>query len=772
MRTPLSSRYRREFLGVTLLVSILTTLITYFIPIHSADRFLYDISLRQSHHRPANEDIVIIVIDDQSLAQLGPWPWRRILHAQLLRQLSKAKAVGYDISFLGPSYYPDDDKEFTQAIKEHGRVVLASFFNDGQPPSLPDASLLSQANQIGFINIPIANDGLVRQLDRWRLEAFETTYHFSLAMLVAGGQSLKTSELHNTPSRVFIPYSGPPNHYRTISYADILNLQVSEDMFKDKYVLIGAWATGLGDKFSTPTTTQSMHMSGVEILANGLQAELEHRWITEADKHTILIISLFWTLSYCFMVLMLSPRNIIIATLTLVGFVLLSHFSILKYLNIWVRLDPSLMMILIIYPLWSWRMQELVLKQMHREITELNKDCSLLTMEHVYINTPKHSKGSLNTFETHINHLRSAIIRVRNLRQFITDSLDGMPYASAVFDHQEKLLMTTAITEQYFEDIGATIIPQESLFTFLNQMIDDETVTTEILTQIQAWHTQSISGTSRFTREEIEFKDKKNNDMLLKFTNTYMSDGSLSGFILSFINLTRIREEERQREQTIHFLSHDMRAPQSAIQALIKMQQNPETAVSEEDFLRQVNSLSKTTLNLVDNFLYLARAKNTEYQLVPINLYELLQNVIDNFWSMTKSRQMSIQLSQDIPVCYVMADGALLSRAFNNLIDNAIKYGKDGMKISINIKEEDFFWNVSIADQGIGIAQDDFSRIFQVFGRAPQIEVTKHSGLGLGLAFVHTVINGHKGTITLESEEGVGTTFFVHLPILHDEESA
>lgn len=771
MNSPLSSRYRREFLGVALFVSILTTIITYFIPIHSVNRFLYDVSVRHSHHRPASKDIVIIAIDDQSLEQLGTWPWRRILHVQLLRQLSQAKAVGYDISFLGASYYPDDDKEFAQAIKEHGRVVLASFFNEGQPPNLPDAPLLKETNQIGFINVPIDSDGLVRKLDRWASDGFDTRYHFSLAMLLAAGTSLDKLDNTNIPSRVSIPFAGPPNHYQTFSYTDVLNLRVPEDIFKDKYVLIGAWATGLGDNFPTPTATESINMSGVEILANGLQAEMEQRWIRDAGTSLTLLVSLFWVLSYCMLVLMLSPRNVIFASLALIALLLASHFAILKYFNLWVRLDPSLIVILLIYPLWNWRMQELVLKQMHKEITELNNERSLLSMEH-HMTRPTPSTGGLNTFDAHINRLRSAIARVRNLRQFITDSLDGMPYASAVFDHQEKLLLTTAITEKYFAELGTTINPQETLPAFIHHIVDSEKETVEILAQIRQWSSQNTVEPSTFAREELEFKDKQNRDILLKFTNTYMSDGSVSGFILTLIDLSRIREEERQREQTIHFLSHDMRAPQSAIQALIKMQQNPETELSKEDFLQQVNQLSRSTLNLVDNFLYLARAKNTSYQLMPINLNDLLQNVIDNFWSIAKSRQMSIQLSHDIPVCYVMADGTLLSRAFNNLIDNAIKYGKEGMKITIDITQDEDDWKISITDQGIGIAKEDFSRIFQVFSRAPQMEVVKRiSGLGLGLAFVHTVINGHNGDITLESEEGVGTTFFVRLPILHDEES-
>ncbi|WP_071059269.1 CHASE2 domain-containing protein [Pelistega sp. MC2] len=768
----LSTRYKREFLGVSLFVSIITSLITFFLPINEMDNILYDSFLRQSHLRPASKDIVIITIDDKSLQELGTWPWRRVLHAQLLRHLEKAKSVGFDISFLGPSHYPEDDQEFARAIKQHGRVVLASFNNENHSPSYPHDPLTKEANKLGYINVPLESDSLVRQIERYIPDEYENQYHFSLAMLLAAGQDIELQNNSDTALKAYIPFSGPPNHYQTISYSDVLNFKVPEDMFDNKYVLVGAWATGLGDKFSTPTGRSSINMSGVEILANALQAEIEGKWIHKVSPTITLIFSLVWVLIYCVVVLILSPRMVFFASILLATSALVTHFLILQYLNLWVRLDPAIIGATLVYPLWTWRSQEILLKQMQKEIENLNAEKSIITMEQSYQPITTTLSG-YNTFDEHINRLRSALARVRNLRQFITDSLDGMPYATAVFDADNQLLYSTAITEKYLAELGVSYKNPLNLKEFILLITANENITNSVIQRIIETSTMvsDNSDTVIESKEDIEFKDRANNDILIRIANTYTSLGQYSGFILTLIDISRIREQERQREQTLHFLSHDMRAPQSAIQALIKMQQNPQTALSLEDFLRQVNLLSRNTLNLVDNFLYLARAKNTSYQLLPINLLDLLQNVVDNFWSIAKARQITLAIESAPDSCYIMADGTLLSRAFNNLIDNAIKYGKDGMHIALAITEENNYWHISIKDQGIGIAQEDFERIFQVFGRAPQMETKRISGLGLGLAFVHTVIVGHQGSVTLESTQGVGTTFHIYLPILHDEES-
>src|SRR5690606_2965074 len=78
---------------------------------------------------------------------------------------------------------------------------------------------------------------------------------------------------------LLIPYAGPPGHFRMVPYVDVLRGKVDPALLRDKFVLIGSWGTGLGDTFPTPVSHNQASMSGVEILANGLQSSLEDHWI-------------------------------------------------------------------------------------------------------------------------------------------------------------------------------------------------------------------------------------------------------------------------------------------------------------------------------------------------------------------------------------------------------------------------------------------------------------------------------------------------------------
>lgn len=801
----LKQRYRREFTWVTIALCLLTALATYFINFSTLNNAFYAQALNLTHTRPALPEIVIIVIDDKSLNEVGRWPWRRFIHAQLLEQLKQAKVVGFDITFLDESD-PADDQAFTQAIKQHGRVVLSNFLNAPlfTEPINPYLPFTTEAKQLGYINIPIDSDGLVRRVRlSVELPNQEQALHFSLALLRAAGEealverSLSRSSFNKTrtPGAVnnhtspdvtppiaqqvpeefqLIPFAGPPNHFQTISYSDVLNLRVNPQFFANKYVIIGAWATGLGDKFPTPTTSQSLNMSGVEILSNILQTTIEDSWNTEATKPLTLAFSLFWVLLYCFLMHILSPRSALIAGIILGLLSITISIIVLLVADLFIPIAPTLFGLALSYPLWTWRAQELALSQMDREIEMLNRERPLLAMEHAHPSIPSILQGR-HTFSNHLVELRSALARVRNLRQFISDSFNGMPYATAVFDNNAQLTFATQIADEYFADLGHPYLSNEvSLKQFLDMMIDNPEKVASIMTTLLAFcvpkPVTNKDIDEHLQQNELEFSDKKGRDILLKFANTYTSSGELSGFIITLIDISTIRMDERRREETIRFISHDMRAPQSSIQALIKMQQNPATAMPQEQFLQKINSLSKSTLNLVENFLFLARAGNADYNFVPVNLVDILNNAIENFWAVCKNRQIQIIFEPQQFVCFTMADEALLTRVFNNLIDNAIKYGVDGMQIHIDIQQQDKNWLITLSDQGIGIAQKDFDSLFKTFSRIPQVHNKATSGLGLGLAFVHTVISRHHGQITLNSVEGVGTSFYIQLPVLEDEE--
>jgi two-component system phosphate regulon sensor histidine kinase PhoR len=101
---------------------------------------------------------------------------------------------------------------------------------------------------------------------------------------------------------------------------------------------------------------------------------------------------------------------------------------------------------------------------------------------------------------------------------------------------------------------------------------------------------------------------------------------------------------------------------------------------------------------------------------------------------------------------------------FTNLISNAVKYTPEGGKVWVHLGEESGFVKANVSDTGIGIKKEDLPRIFDKFYRVKNIETRQIVGTGLGLSIVKSIVDAHLGSITVESEEGGGTTFTVSLP--------
>ena len=771
----IKKRYGLEWLVISLFVLAITAFLSVFKIFPFIDARLYDIAIQITQEKPASQEIVIVAVDDNSIAEVGVWPWRRSVHADLLTLLQQSKTVAFDISFMGtqPDYKPDNEI-FASAIHNHGRVILANYFSDaGNLPNNPEPEFMQAAHGLGFININIDPDGLVRRVPLQKTQNDGSmAYHLSLAMLNAAGeqelvkQTLQKAGHHD----VAIPFAGSPGHFQILSYADVLNQRIPASFFKDKYVIIGVWGSGLGDQFPTPTSSKSLNMAGVEIIANILQASLDQSWIKETDLGLDLLLCLLPLLVLCFFLKSSSPRTILLLSILTALIIILVHGIIMYKFGIWHSPLPAILGILLLYPLWSWRTQEIALYQMHREIAELNEKEPLLKTE--IKNLPFVNYGrSLNE---RLSEFRGIMEQVRNLRQFIMDGINRMPDAIAVFDLNHQLQFTTDTTKNYMQKVGAHIPEKNQALTqFLIPVISDTKQRAEIIAEINkinAPEEQQSSLLEELRENGIEIKDCIEQNLLLKYVNTYSGNGAHIGYILSLNNITPIRQAERKREETLRFLSHDMRAPQSSIQALIELQKNPQSALPDEQFFQRINDLSGRTLKLVDDFLQLTRAESMALNLVPVNLTELLEHIINEYWGISQKRNIKISSDFGNELAFTQGDQVLLSRCFVNLIENAFKYSPDNTNIHCSIQHQGTYWQVRIKDQGIGISEKNQATIFNSFFRVsgPDSQV---NGIGLGLSFVKTVIQRHDGQIQVESEPGHGATFIVNLPQDESEES-
>ena len=253
----------------------------------------------------------------------------------------------------------------------------------------------------------------------------------------------------------------------------------------------------------------------------------------------------------------------------------------------------------------------------------------------------------------------------------------------------------------------------------------------------------------------------------------YWIFGALCPAIISFVvtvqlvrQTERIRELQRQREDFLQLLSHDMRAPQASIIALLDspaITWNPETT-------QRIRTYAQRTLRLADDMVQLSRAQLLQFKPEELNIVDIGHDAVDALAPQARSRRITVEESSDASEILIRGEPSLLARAFINLLDNAVKFSPESsvvrFAISRALQDRREMVVCSVSDAGVGIPDDHMAALYRRFEGARAGPAGGVGGAGLGLAFVKTVITRHGGTIHCDSSEGQGTTFRVMLPAM------
>ena len=153
------------------------------------------------------------------------------------------------------------------------------------------------------------------------------------------------------------------------------------------------------------------------------------------------------------------------------------------------------------------------------------------------------------------------------------------------------------------------------------------------------------------------------------------------------------------------------------------------------------------------------------FALRPVGVGPLLSNIVSASASLIESAGLVVEfdIPDDLPP--VLGEEPALRRVFQNLIDNAIKYGAGGQSIRISGRQSGGEVSVTVADRGIGIDAADQTRIFEPFYRAADVVAAQVQGAGLGLSLVQRIVAAHGGRVTVKSAPREGSAFTVHLPV-------
>ena len=735
-----------------LLVAMVTSLVTGWLALSSAaDRpnyIVYD-ALSRLDDRPADETIVIIAIDDRSLQALGRWPWPRTTHAELIDRLSQAqpRAVAYDVLFTEADAV--GDPALAAALSRAGNIYLPRLVDapgeNGAPWRVvdPAAHLTGAAAGLGHVNLSVDSDGVVRRLPLY-MQAAEHSWPQLVLPLAATRLPVPLPPAAHADDVLIaaapeaVAYGGSPGRFRTLSFVDVLRGEVSADFLKGKLVLVGAVAPGLGDRYATPSAPHGELSPGVEIQAALLQTLLEGGGPRTLSPPWVLAFSLAALGLLVSGFLVLRPFANMVLGATLIVLALASSLLAFLALDLWVPPAAAVAGLALAYPFWSWRRLAAASAYMQSEVETFQRDGSPLPINAL---APLRLQGDVVAKQ--VTALRGAVKQLRDLDRFISDALRSLPDATVVINPAGQVLLSNDRARALFGETLTSGAHLSDLFLVLGE---------------PSWR--------RFLAQDHDSGDIVSpGGQLLKVATAPLTDAeSLPiGHIVRFADMTRIRAAERQREQALQLLSHDMRAPQVSILTLLEGAQSR----GDPAFERRIGDYARQTLDLAEGYVQLARAESQPYRAVALDLGLVLIEAADTLWPQASAQKVTIQTPPDQEEYLVEGDPALLRRLLTNLLDNALKYGPKGGVITCDlttgIEAGTEVCRASISDRGPGLSEEAARRLFQAFGHGD----ADHRGAGLGLAFVRTVAERHGGHVRYQAGS-TGATFVLTLPRLMD----
>lgn len=231
------------------------------------------------------------------------------------------------------------------------------------------------------------------------------------------------------------------------------------------------------------------------------------------------------------------------------------------------------------------------------------------------------------------------------------------------------------------------------------------------------------------------------------------------------------RESERTKNELITNVAHDLRTPLTSIIGYLellsgKVQLPPEM---QKKYIDIAYSKSRRLEKLIEDLFGFTKMNygKIAMHVSQVDIVKLLGQLLEEFYPNFADKGLSYELQSNVPAKIITADGNLLARLFDNLINNAIKYGAEGKRIIVKINAEDETVQISVTNYGYVIPAEELPLIFEKFYRVEQSRSTHTGGTGLGLAIVKNIVDMHGGTISVKSDLD-GTVFTVVLQVNFD----
>lgn len=246
------------------------------------------------------------------------------------------------------------------------------------------------------------------------------------------------------------------------------------------------------------------------------------------------------------------------------------------------------------------------------------------------------------------------------------------------------------------------------------------------------------------------------------YVNPVFEDKKVRGVVILFIDETEEIRALRLREEFSSNVSHELKTPLTSICGFSELLVNGMVDdANKEEFYKLIYDDSKRLLNLIEDIMKISGLETEEtFSREEIKLKELIKDILRAQRNLIDEKNIAVSLDGD---GLVFENKTMMWELFANIINNGLKYNKDGGKLDIKISEDEKHYEVLIVDTGIGIPSKDLARIFERFYRVDKSRSRKIGGTGLGLSIVKHVLQSIEGKLEISSKLGMGTSFKIIL---------
>jgi CHASE2 domain-containing sensor protein/two-component sensor histidine kinase len=694
-------------------------------------------------------DVVLVLIDDESLARHGRWPWSRTKLANLVTTLSRsgAQVIGLDILLSEPQS-ADTDAQLAAAIRDSGRVVLVdkiAAYSDGQSRWIDPLRVFEEASLgLGHAQAVLDGDGVCRRFPPRELSVDGVRLAFALetAKRIDAKRTAEFLELYGIAEDsgrpviragpVLIPIAYRGDGFQRLSAADVLANRNLERV-RGHPVLVGFGTTELADRLSTPLTS-ALPSPGVEVHAQILDSVLTGRFVKAVPAAVNLLLLLFASVGAVLVFRKMRGWESVLQ-------VMLLSFAI--YFIGWIAYALSSWMLSVGPPIIAAVAAPLVVQADH--LFEVNRSLS-----------------------RQVDSLREWLRQYRRLNVGVQDDDIASRLAvlqqlqtelGSLYELHESLLDATSDAIGIFDRDGALLL-QNGTFA---KLFESGTYANGL---------DSVRAHLEWTTEapEVEYPHGKEGEArvarglyvvrTVSFGATRLAPSG--GTILLLTSLKAREERDRSRAEALAFVTHELRTPLTSIQGFAELMMRYPDSPSSERAPGTIYRESKRMLALIHCYLDVLRidAGARPLDRKPVQLRDVVRQVFELVLSSAEAECMTLRHDGD-EFLIVEADEVLLHGALLNLVSNAVKYGHPGGVITVSWMHDETGTTLTVRNFSEDLQSDELPILFDTFSRGSNVDT--RPGWGIGLAFVRRIAEKHGGSLSAEYRDDQ-LDFTIHLP--------